>query len=153
MHTILVPVLIVMGILLLVAYARLAKSLENEPADSKAVRANQGLYTMGIMFLMLGLTLTFCNMHCQCQGLGGGNNIVIGFLALLGVVLIGLSATIINADVDGTKGWASFLLVLGILFVLGCGAMIYLHASGKLAGKLKFGMGGCGMNRMSFACY
>lgn len=153
MHTILVPLLFVMGILLLIAYGRLAKAMENQPADNKAVRANQGLYTMGIIFLALAITLTFCNYHCQCTGLGGGNNLVLGFLALLGIVLIGLSATIINADIDGTKGFASFLLVLGILFVVGCGVMAYLHMSGKLAksqvSEMGFG-GSCG-SRMNFA--
>jgi hypothetical protein len=51
-------------------------------------------------------------------------------------------------------------LVLGILFVIGCGVMVYLHVSGKLEGMgpgfkaqaEKMGFGMCG-NRMKFACY
>jgi Na+-driven multidrug efflux pump len=155
MHNILAPTLIVMGILLLVASGRLAKALENEVAENKAVKANQGLYTMGIMFLTAGLTMVACGMHGGAGDVGANTMVMLSFLLLLGIVLIGLSATIINADIDGTKGWASFILVLGILLVLGCSGMIYKHMSGKLAevAPMKFGFGSCGADKMKFACY
>ena len=133
-----VAMLIVLGIYLLVAYSRISAAAvaQNEPADSRLMKANQGLFTMAIVFMVSGIAFGLCHHNCQNKTELKGNHYMAFFL-LLGVCLISLASVIIHAGAGAGKSWAVSVLLLGIVFILVCGGLFYKKHGHSLLDKLK----------------
>ena len=120
---------IALGCYLIAAYSKISQSTQNYPSNSSVSKANQGLYTLGIIFIVSGGAFTLCNNGCGSNKLSLSKMYVYFFL-LLGIVLTALSGTIIKGiDSDNAgKKWAIITLVMGIVFIVLCGALIgYEH--------------------------
>ena len=132
-------VALIMGCLLIVAYSKIAEATKNYTTDSNLARANQGLFTMGIVFIVAGIAFQLCEQKCASSGIESSANsqyMYMAFFLLLGIVLTALSGTVVNQiDSDSAgKTWAVLTLVTGILFMVTCMGMI-----GFKAWKLKSG--------------
>lgn len=111
--------MIVLGILLIIVYAQMLKALPGLVATSDVARALAGLYTMGVIFLTVGVSLAL--LGCK---LGATNTHMVYFGIVLGVVLTALAGVLVSKT-DGTaKKWAIAVLVVGVLFMVGCGALL-----------------------------
>ena len=132
-----VALLLILGILLLVAYSKIAEDIENLPSTSHVKKANQGLFTMGITFIVTAICFGICNHNCKSD-LVADSKVILGFLFLLGIVLMSLSAVIVGKVSGKAKSWATFLLVVGILFVVGIGALFAYSNKKKFAGMMAF---------------
>ena len=137
--------LILLGIFLLVAYSKIAEEIVNVPSTSSVKRANQGIFTLGITFIVSGISFGICHHKCGME-LDGNSNTVLGFLMLLGIVMTTLSAMIVGKVSGSGKSWATTTLVIGILFVVSVGgafAYIYKEKLGMKFGEnyhtMKFG--------------
>ena len=124
-------IMILFGIFLIVAYAQIFNNLSDIKSDE--ARACEGIYTIGIMSLTIGITMmmlpeqTFANTY------------VIVMMMMLGLVLTTLGGIVIG-KVDGpAKTWAIFVLLTGLLFLIGGGYCIY---SDRIKSMLTYG---CGM--------
>ena len=124
------PVLItffslLLGCLLIAAYSRIAEATKHYQVDSTLARANQGLFTMGVVFLVSGIAFYLCQMNCGDFGkhdFESSTKMYSAFFLLLGIILVGLSATIINkidSSGDG-KTWAILILVTGLVLICYC---------------------------------
>ena len=128
---------IAMGCYLLVAYGRILEATKTYAVNSQVSQANQGIFTMGIVFIVSGIAFKLCDMSC------GGNqqssplfsNSFLTFLLFLGITLTALSAIIINKMPDGDgKNWAIITLVIGIIFIVICGIKMGYNIYGKYRG-------------------
>jgi hypothetical protein len=120
--------MILLGIILIAAYAQMSQKLPNLDMKSSVGRSLQGLYTIGVMFLSVGLTLAI---------LGGTSDIsstyISYFVLLLGIVLTTLAGILVNGT-DGTvKNWAIMILVLGLLFIVGTGFVLAKEYKQKMS--------------------
>lgn len=121
--------MILLGILLIVAYSQMIQSMPNISMTSDVGRAMEGLYTMGVMFLSVGVTLAILKVeHAHEQ-----SAYVVYFLVLLGVVLTTLSAILVSKTSGVARNWAIGILVLGLLFLVGSGSLIAVEKSGKFS--------------------
>jgi hypothetical protein len=77
---------------------------------------------MGITFIVTGISFGICHHKCGVD-IGGSSRALLGFLFLLGIVLTGLSGTIVSKVSGTAKSWATFILVTGILFFVTIGAL------------------------------
>ena len=92
-------------------------------------RAMEGLYTMGVMFLSVGLTLLVSGHdHAQTS-----QTYMTYFLILLGIVLISLAGVLVSKTSGTPRNWAIVILVIGILFVVGAGALLAAKPTGKMS--------------------
>jgi hypothetical protein len=132
-----VALLLILGILLLVAYSKIAKDIENLPSTSNVKKANQGLFTMGITFIVTSICFGICHHKCG-SGLVSDSKVILGFLFLLGIVMMSLSAVIVGKVSGPAKSWATFLLVVGILFIVGIGALFAYSNKEKFGGMMAF---------------
>lgn len=117
-----IAVLILMGILLIVAYSKIDADTVNLPSSSSVKRANQGLFTMGITFIVSAISFGICYRKCG-SGLVTGSKTIAGFFFLLGIVMTALAGTIVGSVHGSAKSWAVFILVTGILFIVAVGGM------------------------------
>lgn len=132
-----VALLLILGILLLVAYSKIDKDTANLPSTSSVKRANQGLFTMGITFIVSAICFGICRRTCSSD-LVTDSKVILGFLFLLGIVMMSLSAVIVGKVSGGAKSWATFLLVVGILFIVGIGALFAYSNKEKFTGMMAF---------------
>ena len=128
-----ISALIVLGVLLLVASGRITVAVENQSADNKTVKANQGIYTMGIIFLITGVSLGACEYKCTSCDLGMDSTTYLVFLILLGIALVSLGGVIVNDGIEGAKSWGTLVLVLGLLFIVICSTVFYLQNKDKFS--------------------
>ena len=128
-HSVVISVVLVaLGLYLLVAYSMIEKSIANLPANSNTQRANQGIFTMGITFIVSGIAFGICNYKCNCGDLQASGSIYLGFFMVLGIVLTSLAGVIVSNAHGSGKSWATTTLVIGILFVVSCvGTIAYAH--------------------------
>lgn len=112
--------MILLGIFLIVAYSRMQASLPNITITSEVSRAMEGLYTMGVMFLSVGLTLALLNHKHDDKEAA----YVMYFVVLLGVVLTALAGILVSKTTGSARNWAIMVLVVGLLFIIGSGAVI-----------------------------
>lgn len=130
---------IVMGIYLIIAFSRIYEKAGNIAADSTVAKANQGIYTMGIIFMVAGICFGIMNSKCDCTKLDVGTNYFVIFFLLLGIVLVALSGTMINGLSDGeAKNWAILTLVLGLIFMVLCGTLLFMSHKNKLGLEFSF---------------
>ena len=121
--------MILLGILLIAAYAQMQKNMPNVSMTSDVGRAMEGLYTMGVMFLSVGLTLLVSGHdHAQTS-----QTYMTYFLILLGIVLISLAGVLVSKTSGTPRNWAIVILVIGILFVVGAGALLAAKHTGKMS--------------------
>jgi len=132
-----VALLLILGILLLVAYSKIAEDIVNLPSTSDVKKANQGLFTMGITFIVTAICFGICHHKCSSD-LVSDSKVILGFLFLLGIVIMSLSAVIVGKVSGKAKSWATFLLVVGILFVVGIGALFAYSNKEKFGGMMAF---------------
>ena len=59
---------LLMGCLLIVAYSKIAEATKGYTTDSSLARANQGLFTMGIVFIVSGVAFYICERRCGSSG-------------------------------------------------------------------------------------
>lgn len=127
--------LIIMGIILIAAYASIVKSLAKSPdfvIDSTFARVIQGIYTIGVIFIVAGLSYVLCHTRCGC-GVSTGGIMYIVFLALLGIVLVVLSGIIVDKagsmkGGDEAKKWGIGLIVLGsVMTAVSIAIIVHIH--------------------------
>lgn len=111
---------ILMGIFLIVAYSKIAENTTKLPSGDKVIRANQGIFTIGVTFIVSGISFAICHQKCQCGPVLQSSNVYMGFFLLLGITLTALAGIIVS-NVSGTAKTLSVLvLVMGILFICAC---------------------------------
>jgi hypothetical protein len=124
--------MILFGIILIIAYSQIYTKITDVKSDE--ARACEGLYTIGVMSLTMGITLMMFPEQTVA------NVFIMYMTILLGIVITSLSAIIVNKEPAGdAKNWAIFVMVIGLLFIVGSGYSIY-DANG--APKITYG---CGM--------
>lgn len=130
---------VVVGICLIVAYSIIEKTLVNEKETSNAVRANLGLYSIGIILLTAGATLLATNADA------GVLSAYLPIFTLLGIVLIVLTAIILN-DVkrQDARAAAGLTLGLGLLLTIGSAGKLYWDYDGK--GRMSKHLGAQSLN-------
>jgi hypothetical protein len=135
MIKILASLLFLLGIFLVVTYAMVAEAIKNESLSESAAKANQGLFAMGILFIVSPMALLVCDSNCECAGLKNNATMYLGFFMALGIVLLSLASTLINSGVGTAKGYVVTVLVLGIVLILACAGGLYVEHKDKLMGS------------------
>jgi hypothetical protein len=143
-HSVIISaVLLLMGVYLLVAYSMIADGIKDLAPTSNAQRANQGIFTLGITFIVTGITFGLCNWKCNCGDLSASGTVYLGFFLILGLVLTSLAGVLVSNVKGPGKKWAVGTLVIGVLFIVFCIAVLaYMHkdtimstVGGKSSGK------------------
>ena len=129
---------IALGCYLIAAYSKIAESTRNYATDSSVARANQGLYTLGIIFIVSGIAFTMCNNSCGGSSKMSLSKMYVYFFLLLGVVITALAGTVIHGIDSNNAGkkWAIVTLVMGIVFIVICLGMIGYEHKDKFASYL-----------------
>lgn len=138
--------LIVLGIFLLIACGEIRKNTATLPPSSHVVRANEGLYTMGIIFLTAGLVLMAAGpaVHVLDTTM---LTALMGFIMVLGVILIVLSAIVMRGTSGGARTMSTLVLVLGVIFIGVTGTVLARSGYKKYyPGASPAAEFGCGMN-------
>ena len=131
------PYLIVVGLIVLVLSSVINTNTQMLATNSTVARCNQGLYSIAIMFLSVGLTVLASGDRFPVS-----EHLALGFTVVLGVVLTVLAAIIVNKSGAGpAKNAAVATLVLGVLFMAGSVGLV-VHSRSSLFGE-----------RMRFQCY
>lgn len=126
-------IMILFGVFLIVAYAQIYNNISDTKSDE--ARACDGIYTIGVMSLTIGLTLLMCPEQSIT------NTAVVVMMMVLGLVLTTLGGIVVSKAHDGpAKTWAVFVLLTGLLFIVGGGYAIYSAYRSKSV--LSYG---CGM--------
>ena len=116
------------GCFLITAYSKIAESTTQYAVGSSVAKANQGLFTMGIIFIVSGIAFAICSSSCGSSvAVSMSPTMYIYFFLLLGIVLTTLSGVVINGITDSGntgKTWAITTLMMGIVFVIICVAML-----------------------------
>ena len=128
-HSVIIStILVLLGVYLLVAYSMIADGIKDLSATSNAQRANQGIFTMGITFIVTGIAFGMCNWKCDCGDLHASGNVYLGFFLILGIVLTSLAGILVSSVQGDGKTWAISTLIIGVLFIVFCIAVIgYIH--------------------------
>jgi peptidoglycan/LPS O-acetylase OafA/YrhL len=113
--------------LLLIASGRIEAALNNVQVNSDINRANKGIYTIGIMMLVAGVILIVSQKDVKVEPM-----LLTGLIGLLGLVLLALAAVVINKGEGEAKSWGKLVLVGGIVFLVGSGAVIANQHKDKL---------------------
>ncbi len=131
-NKILNALMILFGIILIIAYSQIYSKLTD--VESDASRACEGIYTLGVMSLTVGITL----MMMPDQSVT--NMFIVYMMMLLGIILTTLGGIVVSKTHAGdAKNWAVFVMVIGLLFIIGSGYSIYkTHVKPSLSY-------GCGM--------
>lgn len=136
-----ISLIFLLGIFLLVSYGVINKALiaDNVDVASSVSKANQGLFAMGIIFIVAAVAFAMCKSNCAKMGEASDMSatMFLGFFAVLGIVLMSLSAALINGGVGSAKGWAVTNLVIGLCLILGCSGGLYLEHQEKIKQILK----------------
>lgn len=121
--------LIALGAILIALSSMITQNTKNLPVDSDVARSNQGIYTMAVIFMSVGVTMI---------AFGGSANIGqttgLAFVITLGIVLLVLSAMIVNKTSDKAKNAAIGVLVIGLVFIVGGIASVMTQHADKLKG-------------------
>lgn len=129
--------MIVIGIFLLAASSMITKSSPNVTLSDKLSKANQGIFTMGVVFIVLGAALAACDYGCGCGELLLGSSVMMSFFILLGITLTTLGAIVMNSiKVEAGKKWAIYVMVTGILFIIICSGMFFMEHGEKIKSGL-----------------
>jgi cytochrome bd-type quinol oxidase subunit 2 len=123
MSLFLASLLIVLGAVLIALSSIITENTTDLPVSSDVARANQGIYTMAIVFLSVGVTIAAFGVDVNVS-----QNVTLGFIILLGIALLVLAAIIVNKTSGKAKDAAVGVLVTGIVFVVsGIGIVSYLN--------------------------
>jgi hypothetical protein len=137
MHTtvlLVVSLLLVLGVFLLVASSKISENLKGVDVGSKIVKANQGIFTMGIVFIVSSMAFFACNYNCNCGDMVLGSTAYMGFFLILGVTLTVLGSMVVSNISGEGKKWGTMVLVSGIVFILFCAGAFY-HEHGAAIGQ------------------
>lgn len=133
MSFILASLLLILGVVLVALSSVITENTKDMTVDSIVSRCNQGIYTMGIVFLSIGVTLLAFGVDVKAS-----QNMTLGFVVALGVVLLVLSAIIVNKTSGKAKDAAIGILISGIIFIVSGVAIIgYLNKSSVLPSKFR----------------
>lgn len=133
--------MVLLGLFLIIAYSRIIISIPSSTdVKSDLARSLQGIYTIGIMMLSVGITLF------ATKPSSGADSKLISYIALLlGIVITTLGGILVNKTSGEARTWSILILVLGLLFVVVTGFLIFqTHKDvvGSLLGqKYKFDYG------------
>ena len=122
--------LILMGLFLITAYGFISSTNSSASAGSTLSRAILGIYTIGILFMTIGIMMFFCANSCSSYADNSFINMkfYLYFIAMLGITLIVLSSIILatgdNSDTT-TSGFLISTLVIGIVMFLITSFIIY----------------------------
>ena len=129
--------MIVIGFFLLAASSMITKSSPNVTLSNKLSKANQGIFTMGVVFIVLGAALAACDYGCGCGELLLGSSVMMSFFILLGITLTTLGAIVMNSiKVESGKRWSIYVMVTGIVFIVICSGMFFMEHSEKIKSGL-----------------
>lgn len=135
--------MIAIGIFLIAAYAQIQKGMTDVDVKSTEARSLQGIYTLGVMFLTMGLVLLATSKKIDLLSVESQPTLVMSFAALLGVVLLVLSGILVNKTSGDAKTWSIMTLVASILMlVLASWSLTKRHAP-RLLGLADFAY--CGL--------
>lgn len=130
--------LVVLAVVLLVLSGMITKNAQ-VAVDSDVARANQGIYTIAIIFLTVGAMMLALNGSVD---LAAHKTVALAFTGMLGIVLLALAAVIVNKTSGKAKDAAVGVLVLGIVFIVASGAIVAYDNKSKFMYR-----------RHRFACY
>lgn len=128
---------ILMGVFLVVAYSKIAENTTGLQSGSNVVKANQGIFTIGVTFIVSGISFAICNHKCQCGPVLQSSNVYMGFLLVLGIVLTALAGVIIGGVSGSAKTLAILVLVMGLLFICGC-IGFFVYSNKEKISKMSF---------------
>ena len=131
--------MILVGIFLIVAYSQMQQSMVNVDVKSIEARALQGLYTLGVMFLSVGIALVVVASKCPKASIDATRDPVLILSILLSVTMLVLSSILVAKLSSTGKTWAVVLLVMSILLLICSGITL----GSKHVGTASFGY--CGM--------
>jgi len=130
---ILASLLLILGVVLIALSSVITENTKDQTVESLVSRCNQGIYTMGIVFLSIAITLLAFGVDVKAN-----QNLTLGLVVALGVVLLVLSAIIVNKTSGKAKDAAIGILVSGIVFIVsGVGIIVYLNKSSILPSKFR----------------
>ena len=119
---------ILMGVFLVVAYSKIAENTTGLSSGSNVSRANQGIFTIGITFIVSGVSFAICNHKCKCGPVLQSSNVYMGFFLLLGIVLTALAGVVMGGVNGSAKTLAILVMVMGLLFICACiGFFVYTN--------------------------
>jgi len=113
-------IMIAIAVLLLVASGRIEAAMNNVQVNSDIERANKGIYTIGIIMLTAGVVMLIAGK----EDINVEPMLLVGLLGLLGLVLLVLAAIVISNGQGDARSWGVAVLVGGIVFLVGSGAVI-----------------------------
>ena len=87
--------MILVGIFLIVAYSQMQQSMVNVDVKSIEARALQGLYTLGVMFLSVGIALVVVASKCPKASIDATRDPVLILSILLSVTMLVLSSILV----------------------------------------------------------
>ena len=135
LNNVLSGIMIAIAVLILVASGRIEAGFTNVQVNSDIDRANKGIYTIGIIMLVAGVTLLVAQKNVDVEPM-----LLTGLIGALGLVLLVLAAVVINKGTGSAKSWGVAVLVGGLLFLVGSGAVIVNEHKDKLKRLIhKFG--------------
>ncbi len=126
-----VTILFFIGIFLLVSYGFISQTNADAPADSTVTRAILGIYTIGIIFLTLGVVMLFLSSTCSGSQKNpfASYNFYIIFIGMLGLTLLVLGSTVYgkgDTSDSTTNGLLISIIMIGIfMFLLSAGIKTY----------------------------
>lgn len=124
--------MLAVGVFLIVLYSQIQAGLPSDiDVKSTVARALQGLYTLGLILLIAGLTLLAVSTRCPQISVDGGDDIILVVTTLLGIVILVLSAILVNKLSGQAKSWSVMSLVISIMMVVFCGGMLGSKISEK----------------------
>lgn len=110
--------MIAIGLFLIVAYAQIQKGMTGVDVKSTEARSLQGIYTLGIMFLTMGLVLLATSKKIDILSVESQPTLVMSLAALLGLVLLVLSGILVSKTSGDAKTWSVMTLVASILMLV-----------------------------------
>lgn len=113
MQLLLPIILFVLGAILIALSSVITENTKNLAVESDVARANQGIYTMAIIFMTIAVTLLAFDVDMNAS-----ETVSLAFIVLLGIVLMVLAAIIVNKTSDKAKNAAVGILVMGIVFIV-----------------------------------
>ena len=122
-------VMVLLGLFLIIAYSQIVKSIpDTTSAKSDLYRSLEGVYTIGVILLTIGVTLfaTRSDTAMSTQA--------VSYIAMmLGIVITVLGGILVNKTSGTAKTWAILILVLGLLFIVATGYSIYSIHKGDIS--------------------
>ena len=126
---ILIAVHVILGAVLIGLSMAITEQSKNAQLSSDLARANQGLYTIGVILVTLGVAVGALSDEKSIETHGDSiRKVLVGLIGVLGLVILVLAAILVNKTSGQARNSAIGALVVGItLLLFGGGVLAYHH--------------------------